>query len=78
MQRAFIFALMTLSQIKLALLLPLAFGCAHAVYDGQPESSDSNTDEPTVNVAGSASVVTMLPNKETPNLGAAGSATDFG
>ena len=63
---------MTLSQIRLAMLLPLAFGCAHAVYDGQPDMSDSNTGE--VSVAGGKSVADLLPNMPA-DSGVAGSDT---
>ena len=40
---------MTFSYFRVALVLPLAVGCAHAVYDGQPEGSDlgnSLTEQP--------------------------------
>ena len=73
MQRVFIFALMTLSKFRVALFLPLAFGCAHAVYDGQPSSDDEgrDTSELPVSAAGSTDVVNSPPVAETPDAGEA-------
>ena len=70
---------MTLSPIRVALILPLAFGCAHAVYDGQPDLNDTGnaiTDRPTMNAgAGTAGATNSLPNNEQPDAGESAGST---
>ena len=66
---------MTSSPFRVALILSLASGCAHPVYDGQPDFDDSSdTNELPVNVAGSGNVVNSLPTAGSGS--AAGGAED--
>lgn len=66
---------MTLRQIRLGLLLPLAFGCAHAVYDGQPDAEDTTIpiDNPSLAAGTGNNVVNGLGGSGSKPTGGAGS-----
>lgn len=71
---------MMLSQIRVALVLPLAFGCAHPVYDNQPTGDDTGnslSSEQPVSTAGGSSnnVVNSLPGVGDVDSGSAGAGS---
>jgi len=77
-QRVSMFAAMTLSLFRVALVLPLAFGCAHAVYDEQPSFDDTSNAQTAGAGAGSSNTVNSLPDPQADASSSGGSVGALG